>query len=213
MTELNPQVKQIRVPLSVWTLAHYVLRTGRDTFTYTEVKNAACGSLDTALVMGLIEKLDNGMYRANVELARLYASLLPKAYVPDRKGRWGSPLASSGEKSSCEAREEALRLAWAWSKLAKWAEAHTEDAEDPPKKVLEVLERHGIQVQRMVLPSGTKAVIAKVLNYYIIMDWLMAKNSPKCVRFPQLGPDAMLCASTREKLLWHLVPLMLRPQN
>jgi len=28
MTELNPQVKQIRVPLSVWTLAHYVLRTG-----------------------------------------------------------------------------------------------------------------------------------------------------------------------------------------
>jgi len=32
MTELNPQVKQIRVPLSVWTLARYVLRTGRDTF-------------------------------------------------------------------------------------------------------------------------------------------------------------------------------------
>ncbi len=213
MTELNPQVKQIRVPLSVWTLAHYVLRTGRDTFTYIEVKNAACGSLDTALVMGLIERLDNGLYRANIELARLYASLLPKAYVPDRKGRWGSPLASNSEKSSCEAREEALRLAWAWSKLAKWAEAHTEDAEDPPKKVLEVLERHGIQVQRMVLPSGTKAVIAKVLNYYIIMDSLMVKNSPKCVRFPKLGPDAWLCASTREKLYLYITPYMLRPQN
>jgi hypothetical protein len=213
MTELNPQVKQIRVPLSVWTLAHYVLRAGRDTFTYTEVKNAACGSPETALVMGLIMKLNNGLYKANMELAKLYASLLPKAYVPDRKGRWGSPLASSGEKSSCEAREEALRLAWAWSKLAKWAEAHAEDAEDPPKKVLEVLERHGIEVQRMVLPSGAKAVVAKVLNMYIIMDLLMTKNSPKCLRFPQLGPDAMLCASTREKLLWHLVPLTLRPQN
>jgi len=213
MAELNPQVKQIRVPLSVWTLAHYVLRAGRDTFTYTEVKNAACGSPETALVMGLVEKLDNGMYRANMDLARLYASLLPKAYVPDRKGRWGSPLASSGEKSSCEARDEGIRLAWAWSKLAKWAEAHAEDSENPPKKVLEVLNKHGIEVQRMVLPSGAKAVVAKVLNMYIIMDLLMTKNNPKCVRFPKLGPDAMLCASTREKLLWHLVPLTLRPQN
>jgi len=143
MTELNPQVKQIRVPLSVWTLARYVLRTGRDTFTYTEVKNAACGSIDTALVMGLIVRLDNGLYKADMELAKLYASLLPKAYVPDRKGRWGSPLASSGEKSSCEARDEGIRLAWAWLKLAKWAEAHAEDAEDPPKKVLEVLKASG----------------------------------------------------------------------
>jgi hypothetical protein len=213
MTELNPQVKQIRVPLSVWALAHYVLRTGRDSFTYTEVKNAACGSLDTALVMGLIEKLDNGMYRANMDLARLYASLLPKAYVPDRKGRWGSPLASSGEKSSCEAREEGIRLAWAWSKLAKWATVHADDEEELPKKILEILEKHGIQVQRATLPSGAKVILAKVLNYYIIMDLLMVKNSPKCLRFPQLGPDAWICASTREKLLWHLVPLMLRPQN
>jgi hypothetical protein len=213
MTELNPQVKQIRVPLSVWALAHYVLRTGRDTFTYTEVRNAACGSIDTALVMGLVEKLDNGMYRANMDLARLYANLLPKAHVVERKGRWGSPLASSGEKSSCEAREEGIRLAWAWLKLAKWATAHAEDEEELPKKILEVLERHGIQVQRMVLPGGAKAVVAKVLSYYIIMDSLMVKNSPKCVRFPKLGPDAWICASTREKLYWYLVPLMLRPQN
>jgi len=65
----------------------------------------------------------------------------------------------------------------------------------------------------MVLPGGAKAVVAKLLNMYIIMDWLMMKNSPKCVRFPKLGPDAWLCSSTREKLYWYLVPLMLRPQN
>jgi len=212
MAELNPQVKQIRVPLSVWTLARYVLRAGRDTFTYTEVKNAACGSIDTALVMGLVEKLDNGMYRANVELAKLYASFLPRvprAYVVEHKGRFSV----SEAKITCEERKEAVRLAKAWAKLANWATAHAEDSEDPPKEIVEVLERHGITVRRMALPGGANAVVAKLLNYYIVMDWLMAKNSPKCVRFPLPGPDAMLCASTREKLYWYLEPLILRPQN
>jgi len=213
MIGLEPQIKSIRVPVSAWAIAYHVVKSGKDTFTQRELESAACGNLNSALANGLIEKLDNGLYRANVELARLYAGLLPKAYVPERKGRWGSPLAPKGEKPLCEERQEALRLAWAWQKLAKWAERHAEDEEEPPKEVLEVLERHGIEVQRMVLPSGAKAVVAKVLSYYIVMDWLMVKNSPKCVRFPRLGPDAMLCASTREKLLWHLVPLMLRPQN
>ncbi len=212
MAELNPQVKQIRVPVSVWAIAYHIVKSGKDTFSQSELRDAACGSLGSALVMGLVEKLDNGLYKARVELCELYASLLPKvpkSYVTERKGRFRVNEA----KIPCKERQEAVKLAKAWAKLAKWATAHAEDAEDPPKEIIEVLNRHGIQVQRMVLPSGTKAVIAKVLNYYIIMDWLMAKNSPKCVRFPQLGPDAMLCASTREKLLWHLVPLMLRPQN
>jgi hypothetical protein len=212
MTELNPQVKQIRVSASVWAIAYHIIKSGKDTFTQSELEGASCGNLSSALAEGLIEKLENGLYRANAELAKLYASLLPRvprAYVVERKGRFSV----SEAKIPCEERKEAVRLARAWAKLANWATAHAEDAEDPPKKVLEVLEAHGIQVQRMVLPGGTKAVVAKVLNYYIIMDSLMVKNSPKCVRFPKLGPDAWLCASTREKLYWHIVPLTLRPQN
>jgi len=213
MAGLEPQIKSIRVPLSLWAIAYHIVRTGRDTFTFSELKDAACGSLESALAEGLLEKLDNGLYKANVELARLYSSLLPKAHVPERVGRWGSPLAPKGERASCEERQEALRLALAWQKLAKWAEAHAEDGEEPPKEVLSVLEAHGIEVKRMVLPSGTKAVVAKVLNMYVIMDRLVAKSSLKCLRFPQLGPDAMLCASTREKLYWHITPLMMKPQN
>jgi len=212
MAELNPQVKQIRVSASVWAIAFHIVKSGKDTFSQRELESASCGNLETAIVTGLIERLDNGLYRANVELARLYASLLPRvprAYVVERKGRFGV-----GEsKISCEERKEAVRLARAWAKLAKWATAHAEDSEELPKDIAEVLNRHGIQVQRMVLPGGAKAVVAKVLSYYVIMDWLMVKNSPKCVRFPKLGPDAMLCASTREKLYWYLVPLTLRPQN
>jgi hypothetical protein len=212
MTELNPQVKQIRVPVSVWAIAYHIVRSGKDTFTQSELEGASCGNLSSALAEGLIEKLSNGLYKANIELAKLYAGLLPKvprAYVVERKGRFRI----SEAKISCEERKEAVKLARAWAKLANWATAHAEDAEDPPKEIVEVLERHGIEVQRMVLPSRTKAVVAKVLSYYIIMDWLMVKNSPKCVRFPKLGPDAWLCASTREKLYWHLIPLTLRPQN
>jgi len=212
MTELNPQVKQIRVPTSVWAIAYHIVKSGKDTFSQRELEGASCGNLSSALAEGLIEKLDNGLYKANIELAKFYASLLPRvprAYVIERKGRFG--LGES--KISCEERKEAVKLARAWAKLANWATAHAEDAEDPPKEIVEVLEAHGIQVQRMVLPSGAKAVVAKVLNYYIIMDSLMVKNSPKCVRFPKLGPDAWLCASTREKLFWYLVPLTLRPQN
>jgi len=212
MTELNPQVKQIRVSLSVWAIAYHIVKSGKDTFSQRELEGASCGNLSSALAEGLIEKLDNGLYKANIELAKFYASLLPRvprAYVIERKGRFG--LGES--KISCEERKEAVKLARAWAKLAKWATAHAEDEEELPKDIAEVLNRHGIQVQRMVLPSGAKAVVAKVLNYYIIMDSLMVKNSPKCVRFPRLGPDAMLCASTREKLYWYLVPLMLRPQN
>ena len=208
MAELEPQTKSIRVPVSAWAIAYHIVKSGKDTFTQSELESAACGNLGSALDVGLIEKLNNGLYKANIELAKLYASLLPKVHVTERKGRWGSP-----EKVPCKERQEALALAKAWLELAKWAEVHTGDKEDPPKKVLEVLERHGIQVQRMALPGGAKAVVAKVLNMYIIMDLLMAKNSPKCVRFPKLGPDAWLCASTREKLYWYLVPLMLRPQN
>jgi len=213
MAELEPQIKSIRVPVSAWAIAYHVVKSGKDTFSQRELESAACGNLNSALADGLIERLDNGLYRANVELARLYAGLLPKAYVPDRTGRWGSPLAPKGEKPLCEERQEALRLAWAWQKLAKWAERHAEDEEEPPKKVLEVLERHGIEVRRMVLPSGAKAVVAKVLNYYIVMDGLMVKNTPKCLRFPQAGPEAWLCSSTKDRLYWHLIPLTLRPQD
>ena len=211
MAELNPQVKQIRVPVSMWAIALHIVRSGRDTFTQSELEGASCGNLSSALAEGLIEKLDNGLYRANVELAKFYASLLPKvpkSYVTERKGRWGSP-----EKVPCKERQEAVKLARAWAKLANWATAHAEDAEELPKDIAEVLEAHGITVRRMVLPGGVKAIVAKLLNYYIVMDWLMAKNSPKCVRFPLPGPDAMLCASTREKLYWYLEPLILRPQN
>jgi len=212
MAELNPQVKQIRVPVSVWAIAYHIVRSGKDTFTQSELEGASCGNLSSALAEGLIEKLDNSLYRANVELAKFYASLLPRvprAYVVEHKGRFSV----SEAKISCEERKEAVRLARAWAKLANWAEVHAEDSEDLPKDIAKVLEAHGITVRRMVLPGGAKAVVAKVLNYYIIMDSLMVKNSPKCVRFPKLGPDAMLCASTREKLFWYLVPLTLRPQN
>ena len=212
MAGLEAQTKSIRVPVSVWAIAYHIVRSGKDAFSQSELESASCGSLETALAMGLIERLDNGLYRANVELARLYASLLPRvprAYVVERKGR----LRVNEAKIPCEERKEAVRLARAWAKLANWATAHAEDAEDLPKEIVEVLEAHGITVKRMVLPGGAKAVVAKVLSYYIIMDWLMVKNSPKCVRFPKLGPDAWLCASTREKLLWHIVPLTLRPQN
>jgi len=212
MAELNPQVKQIRVPTSVWAIAYHIVRSGKDTFTQSELEGASCGNLSSALTEGLIEKLDNGLYRANAELAKFYASLLPRvprAYVVERKGRFSV----SEAKIPCEERKEAVRLARAWSRLSNWATAHAEDAEDPPKDIVEVLEAHGITVRRMVLPGRAKAIVAKVLNYYIIMDSLMVKNSPKCVRFPKLGPDAWLCASTREKLYWYLVPLTLRPQN
>jgi len=212
MAELNPQVKQIRVPVSVWAIAYHIVRSGRDTFSQSELEGASCGNLSSALAEGLIEKLDNGLYKANIELAKFYASLLPRvprAYVIERKGRFGV-----GEsKITCEERKEAVKLARAWAKLANWAEVHTEDSEELPKDIVKVLEAHGITVRRMVLPGGAKAVVAKLLNYYIVMDSLMVKNSPKCVRFPKLGPDAWLCASTREKLYWYLVPLTLRPQN
>jgi len=212
VAELNPQVKQIRVPASVWAIAHHIVKSGKDTFSQSELRDASCGGLDTALADGLIEKLDNSLYKANVELAKFYASLLPKvpkAYITERKGRFRV----SEAKVPCKERQEAIRLARAWARLAECAEKHADCKEELPKDVIEVLERHNIEVRSMTLPSGVKAVVAKVLNYYIVMDGLMVKNSPKCVRFPQLGPDAMLCASTREKLYWHLIPLVLRPQN
>jgi len=211
MAEFEPQIVRIRVPVSMWAIAFHIVKSGKDTFSQSELEGASCGNLSSALAEGLIEKLDNGLYRANVELAKFYASLLPKvpkSYVTERKGRWGSP-----EKVPCKERQEAVKLARAWAKLANWATAHAEDAEELPKDIAEVLEAHGITVRRMVLPGGVKAIVAKLLNYYIVMDWLMAKNSPKCVRFPLPGPDAMLCASTREKLYWYLEPLILRPQN
>jgi len=208
MAELEPQAKGIRVSASTWAIANHIVKTGKTLFAHSELKNAACSSLDTALVDGLIEKLDNGMYRANIDLARLYARLLPKVHITGRKGRLRSSVSEA--KIPCEEKQEAVRLAMAWTKLANWAEIHAEDEEEVPKDVLEVLNRHGIEVQRATLPGGAKVVLAKVLNYYIIMDWLMTKNSPKCVRFPQLGPEAMLCASTREKLYLYLTPLMLR---
>jgi len=120
MAELNPQVKQIRVPVSVWAIAYHIVRSGKDTFTQSELEGASCGNLSSALAEGLIEKLDNSLYRANVELAKFYASLLPRvprAYVVEHKGRFSV----SEAKISCEERKEAVRLARAWAKLANWA--------------------------------------------------------------------------------------------
>ena len=45
MTELNPQVKQIRVPTSVWAIAYYIVRSGKDTFSQRELEGASCGNL------------------------------------------------------------------------------------------------------------------------------------------------------------------------
>ena len=202
--EAEVKLMRLRVPTSAWAIARYVVNSGRDVFTQGELKGAACGSLDTALAIGLIMKLDNGLYKADLELARLYASLLPKvprAYVVERKGRFREA------KAPCEGRQEAVRLAKAWARLSNWAEVHAEDSEDMPKEVVEVLEAHGISVRRTALPNGAKVVLAKVLNMYIIMDGLMVKNTPKCVRYSRLGPDAWLCASTKDKLYSYLAQL------
>jgi hypothetical protein len=202
--EAEVKLMRLRVPTSAWAIARYVLRTGRDTFTQSELKGAACGTIDTALALGLIVRLDNGLYKANLELARSLAGLLPKvpkSYITGRKGR------SREAKTHCEGRQEAVRLAKAWARLSNWAEVHAEDEEDLPKEILEVLEAHGIAVRRTTLPNGAKVVLAKVLNMYIIMDDLMVKNTPKCVRFPRLGPDAWLCASTKDKLYSYLAQL------
>ena len=118
MAELNPQVKQIRVPVSVWAIAYHIVKSGKDTFSQSELEGASCGNLSSALAEGLIEKLDNGLYKANIELAKFYASLLPKvpkSYVTERKGRFRVNEA----KIPCEERKEAVRLAKAWAKLAK----------------------------------------------------------------------------------------------
>jgi len=179
-----------------------------DTFRQSELKAAACGTLDSALADGLIKRLDNGLYKANVELARLYASLLPR--IPMR-GRRRKEIRALKECSS-EERKEAAELVKAWLELANWAENHAEDKKEPPKEILEVLERHGIEVRRMALPSGAKAIVAKVLNYYVIMDWLMSKNTPKCAKYSRLGPNAWLCASTKDKLFSY-IKLAPRPQN
>jgi len=208
MGRLEPEIKSIRVPASMWAIAYHILRTGKDTFTHSELKGAACGALDTAIADGLIERLDNGLYRANIELARLYVSLLPR--VPLR-GRRRKEIQTLKECSS-EERREAAEIAQAWIELANWAEVHAEDKKELPKEIIEVLERHGIEVRRMALPSGAKAVVAKVLNYYIIMDWNMVKNTPKCVKYSRLGPNAWLCASTKDKLYWYL-KLAPMPQN
>jgi len=210
MAEPEPQFKRIRVPASAWAIAYHVVKSGRDVFTTSELKSAACGTLDMALADGLITRLDNGLYRANVELAKFYASLLPK--VPIRGRRRRKEVQALKECTS-EERREAAELVKAWLELANWAEIHSEDRKVPPKEMLEVLNRHGIEVKRMALPNGANVVVAKVLNMYIIMDWLMVKNTPKCLRFPRLGSDAMLCASTRDKLYWYLALLTLRPQN
>jgi hypothetical protein len=203
--EAEVKLMRLRVPTSAWAIARYVLRTGRDTFTQSELKGAACGTIDTALALGLIRRTgDNGLYKANLELARLYANLLPKvpkSYITGRKGRFREA------KTHCEGRQEAVRLAKAWARLSNWAEVHAEDEEDLPKEVVEVLEAHGIAVRRTALPNGAKVVLAKVLNMYIVMDDLMVKNTPKCVRFPRLGPDALLCASTKDKLYSYLAQL------
>jgi hypothetical protein len=204
MAELEAQIVRLRVPTSVWAIARYVLRTGRDTFTQSELKGAACGTIDTALALGLIRRTgDNGPYKANLELARLYANLLPKVPKSYIIGRFSA----SEAKTHCEGRQEAVRLAKAWARLSNWAEVHAEDEEELPKEVVKVLERNGIQVQRTALPNGAKVVLAKVLNMYIVMDDLMVKNTPKCVRFPRLGPDAWLCASTKDKLYSYLAQL------
>ena len=200
MGRLEPEIKLIRVAASAWAIAYYIVKSGRDTFRQSELKAAACGTLDSALVDGLIERLDNGLYRANIELAKLYASLLPR--VPLR-GRRRKEIRALKECNS-EERREAAEIGQAWLQLANWAEVHAEDKKEPPKEIVEVLERHGIEVRRMKMPSGAKAVVAKVLNYYVIMDWLMSKNTPKCVKYSRLGSDAWLCASTKDKLYWYL---------
>jgi len=202
--EAEVKLMRLRVPTSAWAIARYVVNSGRDVFTQGELKGAACGTLDTALAIGLIMKLDNGLYKADIELARSLAGLLPKvpkSYITGRKGRFREA------KTPCEGRQEAVRLAKAWARLSNWAEVHAEDAEDLPKEILEVLEAHGITVRRTALPNGAKVVLAKVLNMYIIMDGLMVKNTPKCVRYPRLGPDAWLCASTKDKLYSYLAQL------
>ena len=204
--EAEVKLMRLRVPTSVWAIARYVLRTGRDVFTQGELKSAACGSLDTALAIGLIMKLENGLYKADMELARSLASLLPKvpkSYITERKGRFRA----SEAKTPCEGRQEAVRLAKAWARLSNWAEVHAEDEEDLPQEIVEVLERNGIQVQRTTLPNGAKVVLAKVLNMYIIMDGLMFKNTPKCARYSRLGPNAWLCSSTKDKLYSYLAQL------
>ena len=114
MTELNPQVKQIRVPTSVWAIAFHIVKSGKDTFSQRELEGASCGNLSSALAEGLIERLNNGLYKANIELAKFYASLLPRvprAYVVERKGRFSL----SEAKISCKERQEAVRLARALS--------------------------------------------------------------------------------------------------
>jgi len=203
--EAEVKLMRLRVPASVWAVAHYVVNSGRDVFTQGELRSAACGSLDTALAVGLIRRTgDNGLFRADLELARLYASLLPKvpkSYVTERKGRFREA------KVTCEGRKEAVRLARAWARLASWAEAHAEDNEDLPKEIVEVLEAHGITVRRTTLPNGAKVVLAKVLNMYIVMDGLMVKNTPKCARYSRLGPSAWLCASTKDRLYSYLAQL------
>jgi len=209
--EAEVKLMRLRVPLSVWAIARYVVNSGRDVFTQSELKGAACGSLDTALKDGLIVRLDNGLYRADLGLARLYASLLPKvpkSYITGRKGR----SRASEAKTPCEGRQEAVRLAKAWARLSNWADVHAEDSEDLPKEIVEVLEAHGIQAQRTTLPNGAKVVLAKVLNMYIIMDGLMLKNTPKCARFPRLGPNAWLCASTKDRLYSYLAQLTMTRQ-
>jgi len=203
MAEPEPQFKRIRVPASVWAIAYHIVKSGKDTFSHSELKSVACGALDAALADGLIVRLDNGLYRANVKLAKSYASLLPRVPLRGRRRKEVQAL----KECASEERREAAELAKAWLELASWAEVHAEDNKEPPKEIIEVLERHGIEVQRMVMPSGAKAVVAKVLNYYIIMDWDMVKNTPKCAKYSRLGPIAWLCASTKDKLFSYLTPL------
>jgi hypothetical protein len=201
--EFEPQIKRMRVPARLWAMAYHIVKSGRDTFSQSELRDAACGTLDTALAMGLIERLDNGLYKANIKLAKLYVSLLPKVPIRGRRRKEIRTL----KGCSSEERREAAELAKAWLELAKWAEAHAEDHEEPPKEILEVLNKHGIEVRRMALASGARVIVAKVRNMYVIMDRDMAKNSPKCVRFPQLGRHAWFCASTKVKLFSYLIPL------
>jgi hypothetical protein len=209
MAKLEPQIKSIRIPASAWAIAYHVVKSGKDTFRQSELKAAACGTLDSALADGLIKRLDNGLYSANVELARLYANLLPR--IPMR-GRRRKEIRALKECSS-EERREAAEIGQAWLELANWAEVHAEDKKEVPKEILERLEAHGIEVRRMKMPNGAKVVVAKVLNMYIVMDWNMAKNTPKCVKYSRLGPDAWLCASTKDKLFSYLAPLAPRPQT
>lgn len=199
--EAEVKLMRLRVPTSAWAIARYVVNSGRDTFTQSELKGAACGTIDTALALGLIVRLDNGLYKANLELARLYANLLPKVPKSYIIGRFREA------KTPCEGRQEAVKLAKAWARLSNWAEVHTEDAEDLPNEIVEVLERNGIQVQRTTLPNGAKVVLAKVHNMYIVMDGLMVKNTPKCFRYSRLGPNAWLCTSTKDKLYSYLAQL------